>query len=169
MEEKVPSVIWSAEPSRCFSGRTQAQRGRTTSKMVKMGWRKQQGSAKRDQFASEASLGLPTKIRINDTEGMCGAPRTSGKSFLVDHGGPERSWSTTQHHGPAGAPGPPLDHLDPAWTTSCNHTPEIAVQGGSRWTRGTTGTMELGGGPGALWSHFYILLMYFWNLTRLLL
>ena len=84
---------------------------------------------------------------------------TSGKSFLVDHGGPERSWSTTQHHGPAGAPGPPLDHLDPAWTTSCNHTPEIAVQGGSRWTRGTTGTMQLGGGPGVLWSHFYILLM----------
>src|ERR1700744_6001069 len=86
-------------------------------------------------------------------------PNISGKSFLVDHGGPERSWSTTQHHGPAGAPGPPLDHLDSAWTTSCNHTPEIAVQGGSRWTRGTTGTMELGGGPGALWSHFYILLM----------
>ena len=27
----------------------------------------------------------------------------SGKGFLVDHGGPERSWSTTQHHGPAGA------------------------------------------------------------------
>ena len=83
----------------------------------------------------------------------------SGKCFLVDHGGPERSWSTTQHHGPAGAPGPPLDHLDPAWTTSCSHTPEIAVQGGSRWTRGTTGTMELGGRPGVLWSHFYILLM----------
>ena len=78
----------------------------------------------------------------------------------MDHGGPERSWSTTQHHGPAGAPEPPLDHLDPAWTTSGNHTPEIAVQGGSRWTRGTTGTMELGGGPGALWSHFYILLMW---------
>ena len=57
---------------------------------------------------------------------------TSGKSFSVDHGGPERSWSTTQHHGPAGAPGPPLDHLDPTWSTSCNHTPEIAVQGGSR-------------------------------------
>src|ERR1700760_159027 len=84
---------------------------------------------------------------------------SSGKSFLVDHGGPGRSWSTTQHHGPAGAPGPPLDHLYPAWTTSSNHTPEMAVQGGSRWTRGTTGTMELGGGPGALWSHFYILLM----------
>ena len=75
MEEKVPSVIWSAEPSRCFSGRAQARRGRTTSKMVKMGWRKKQGSAKRDQFASEASLGLRTKIRINGAEGMYGAPR----------------------------------------------------------------------------------------------
>ena len=77
----------------------------------------------------------------------------------MDHGGPERSWSTTQHHGPAGALGPPLDHLDPAWTSSCNHTPGIAVQGGSRCTRGTMGTMELGGGPGALWSHIYILVM----------
>ena len=84
---------------------------------------------------------------------------SSGKSFLVYHSGPEPSWSNTQHHGPASAPGPPLDHLDPAWTTSCNHTPEIVVQDGSRWTRGTTGTMELGVGPGALWSHFYILLM----------
>ena len=79
----------------------------------------------------------------------------------MDHGGPERSWSTTQHHGPAGTPGPLLDHLDCTWSTSCNHTPEIEVQGGSRWTRGTTGTMELGGRPGALWSHFYILLMIY--------
>ena len=85
----------------------------------------------------------------------------SGKSCLVDHSGPECSWSNTQHHSPAGAPGPPLDHLDPAWTTSCNHTLEIAVQGGSRWTSGTRGTMELGVGPGALWSHFYILLIPF--------
>ena len=30
----------------------------------------------------------------------------------------------------------------------------------SRWTRGTTGTMELGVGRGALWSCFYILLMF---------
>ena len=86
-------------------------------------------------------------------------PLTSGKCFLVDHGGPERPWSTTQHHCPAGAPSPLLVHLDPAWSSSCNHTPEIADQGGSRWTRGTTGTMELGVGPGALWSCFYILLM----------
>ena len=77
----------------------------------------------------------------------------------MDQGGPERHWSTTQHHGPAGAPGPLLVHLDSAWSTSCNHTLEIADQGGSRWTRGTMGTMELGVGPGALWSCFYILLM----------
>ena len=83
----------------------------------------------------------------------------SGKSFLVDHSDPERSWSTTQHHGPAGARETPLDHLDPAWSTSCNHTRKIVVHAGSRWTRGTTGTMELSGGPGALWSHFCILLM----------
>ena len=85
--------------------------------------------------------------------------QTSGKWCLVDQGGPERPWFTTQHHGPAGAPGPLLVHLDPAWSTSCNHTPEIVDQGGSRWTRGTTGTMELGVEPGALWSCFYILLM----------
>ena len=84
---------------------------------------------------------------------------TSGKCFLVDQGGSERPWSTTQHHGPDGAPGPLLVHLDPAWSTSCNHTPEIADQGGFRWIRGTTGTMELGVGPGALWSCFYILLI----------
>ena len=77
----------------------------------------------------------------------------------MNHGGPERLWSTTQHHGPARAPDPLLVHLDPAWSTSCNHTPDIADQGGSRWTRRTTGTMELGVGPGALWSCFYILLM----------
>ena len=88
------------------------------------------------------------------------------KKVLVDQGGPERSWSTTQHHGPAGAPGPPLDHLHPAWSTSCKHTPEIAVQGGSRWTTGTTGTMELDGEPGALWSHFYILLMWCWEADK---
>ena len=78
---------------------------------------------------------------------------TSGKSFLVDHGGPESSWSNTQHHGPAYTLGLLLDHLDPACSTSCNHTPEIADQGGSRrtrGTRGTRGTMELGVGPGAL-------------------
>ena len=39
------------------------------------GMAKKQGSAKRDQFASEASLGPRTKIRINDAEGMYGAPR----------------------------------------------------------------------------------------------
>ena len=77
----------------------------------------------------------------------------------MDQGGPERPWSTTQHHGPSGAHGPLLVHLDPAWFTLCNHTPEIADQGGSRWTRGTMGTMELGVGPEALWSCFYILLM----------
>ena len=85
---------------------------------------------------------------------------TPRKCFLVDQVGPERPWSTTQHHGPAGAPGPLLVHLDPAWSTLCIHIPEIADQGGSRWTRGTLGTMELGVGPGALWSCFYILLMY---------
>ena len=78
----------------------------------------------------------------------------------MDQVGPERHCSTTRHHGPASAPGPLLDHLDPAWSTSCNHTLEIADQGGSRWTRRTTSTMELGVGPGALWSCFYILLMY---------
>ena len=36
---------------------------------------KKQGSAKRNHFASEASLGLRTKIRINSGEGMYGAPR----------------------------------------------------------------------------------------------
>ena len=41
--------------------------------MVKMGLRKK-GLAKRDQFASEATLGPWTKIRINDAEGMYGAP-----------------------------------------------------------------------------------------------
>ena len=64
MEEKVPSVIWSTEPSRCFSGRAQARRGRTTSKIVKMGWQKKQESANQDQFASEASLGPRTKIYL---------------------------------------------------------------------------------------------------------
>ena len=77
----------------------------------------------------------------------------------MDQGGRERSWSTTQHHGPARAPGPLLINLNPAWSTSCNHTPEIADQGGSRWTGRTTSTMELGVGPGALWSCFYILLI----------
>lgn len=57
------------------------------------------------------------------------------------------------------APGPLLDHLDPTWSTLCNHTPEIADQGGSRWNRGTIGIMVLGVGPEALWSHFYILLI----------
>ena len=85
---------------------------------------------------------------------------TSGKCFLVDQGGSEPSWSTTQHHGPASAPAPLRVHLDPTWSTSCNHTPEIADQGGSRWTRRTTGIMELGVGPGARWSTFYILLMH---------
>ena len=84
---------------------------------------------------------------------------TSGNYFLVDQGGPECPWSTTQYHGPAGAPGALLVHLDPARSTACNHTPEIADQGGLRWTRGTMGTMELGVGPGALSSCFYILLM----------
>ena len=84
----------------------------------------------------------------------------SGKGFLVDHCSPEHHWSTTQHHGPASAPGPLLVHLDPAWSTLCNQTPEIADQGGSRWTRRTTETMELGVEPGALWSRFYVLLMW---------
>ena len=77
----------------------------------------------------------------------------------MDQGGPEYPWSTTQHYGPASAPGPLLVHHDPAWSTSCNHTPEIVDQGASRWTKGTMGTMELGVIPGALWSCFYILLM----------
>ena len=84
----------------------------------------------------------------------------------MDHGGPERSWFNTQHYGPTHTPGPLLDHLDPAWSTSCNHTPEIADQCGLRWTRGTKGTMELGVGPGVLWSHFYILLMQYSQLSR---
>ena len=57
----------------------------------------------------------------------------------MDPRGSERSWSNTQHHGPTGAPGPPLDHLDPAWTTSFNHTLEIAAkvdQGGPVGPRG---------------------------------
>ena len=69
----------------------------------------------------------------------------------MDHGGPKRPWSTTQHHGPVRAPGPLLVHLDPAWSTLCNHTPEIAAkpdQGGPGgplgpwswvWTRSTVG------------------------------
>ena len=84
---------------------------------------------------------------------------SSGKCFLGNQGGPERPWSTTQHHGPAGAPGQVLVYLDSAWSTSCNHTRELADQDGSRWTRGTRGTMELSVGPGALWSCFYILLI----------
>ena len=84
---------------------------------------------------------------------------TSGKGFYVDHVGPERHWSTTRHHGPAGAPGPLLVHLDPAWSTLCNYTLEIVDQGGSRWTRKTTGAMVLGVAPGVLWSCFYILLI----------
>ena len=83
----------------------------------------------------------------------------SGKSFFVDYSGPERSWSNTQNHGPARAPGPLLEYFDPTLSTSCNHTPEIVVQGESRWIRGTRGTMELGFGPGVLSLHFYILLL----------
>ena len=75
VEEKVPSVISSAKLSRCFSGRAQVRRGRTTSKRVKMGCRKKQGLAKRDQFTSEASPEPRTEISINDAEGMYGAPR----------------------------------------------------------------------------------------------
>lgn len=63
-------------------------------------------------------------------------------------------------------PGPLLDYRDPTWSTSCNYTPEIADQGRSWWTRGTRGTrgtMELGVGPGAPWSHFDILLIYYPN------
>ena len=41
----------------------------------------------------------------------------------------------------------------------CNNTLEIADQGVSRWTRRTRETLELGVGPGVLWSFFYILLM----------
>ena len=37
--------------------------------------KKKQRSVKRDQFASGASLGPWTKIRINGAEGMYGAPR----------------------------------------------------------------------------------------------
>ena len=72
---------------------------------------------------------LWTKVDQGGPGGLVRAP-SSGKCFLVDQGDPERPWSTTQHHGPAGAPGPLLVRLDPAWSTSCNHTPEIADQGG---------------------------------------
>ena len=70
---------------------------------------------------------------------------TSRKSFLVDHGGSECSGANTQHHGPAYTPGLLLGHLDPAWSTLCNHTPEIVDQGGSGGPGGP-------GGPGGQWS-----------------
>ena len=56
--------------------------------------------------------------------------QSSEKYVLVDHRDPERHWSTTQHQSPARAPGPLLVYLDSAWSTSCNHSPEIADQGG---------------------------------------
>ena len=93
--------------------------------------------------------------------------RLSKKSFWVDYSGPERSWSNYQQHGSACAPGLLLDHHEPTWSTLCNHTQEIADQGGLRWIRGTRETMELGDGPGALWSHFYIVLRLFIAYYRL--
>ena len=78
-----------------------------------------------DKYIQEAKI-IPAKGQTVIGTGMAiGFPLdTSGKSFLVDHGGPECPGSNTQHHGPACITGPLLDHLDPAWTTSCNHTLE---------------------------------------------
>ena len=71
----MPSVMRGAERSKGFSGRTQARRGRSASKMAKMKWQKEEGSVKRDQLASVASLGLQTTMGINGAKGIYGASR----------------------------------------------------------------------------------------------
>ena len=89
----------------------------------------------------------------------------SEKWFLVNQGGPYRPWSTTEYQGPVRATGLLVVHLDSACLTSYNHTLEIADQGRLWWSKGTMGTMELGVGLGALWSSFYILMMYLQQVT----
>ena len=59
-------------------------------------------------------------------------------------GGPEHSWSTKGDRGPGGPPGSPPSILI---HTFSNFNKNVD-QGGSGWTRRTTGTITLRGGPG---------------------